>query len=67
MKMAPSAKYNRSKGLDSQQIEQVLDEIFADEDSGDTDIILNEQSDDDVATENNVSNFAFSVHTRYFW
>ncbi|PSN56952.1 hypothetical protein C0J52_10873 [Blattella germanica] len=56
MKMAPSAKYNRSKGLDSQQIVQVLDEIFADEDSGDTDIMMNEQSDNDVeslATENN--------------
>ena len=62
--MAPSAKYNRSKGLDSQQIEQVLEDIFADEDSGDTDIMMNEQSDnndDDVATENNASNFASSV------
>ncbi|PSN44889.1 hypothetical protein C0J52_06200 [Blattella germanica] len=47
MKMAPSTLYNRSKGLDSQQIEQVLDEIFADEDSGDTDIRMNEQSDND--------------------
>ncbi|PSN35385.1 hypothetical protein C0J52_24650 [Blattella germanica] len=33
MKMVSSAKYNHSKGLDSQQIEQVLDEIFVDEDS----------------------------------
>ncbi|PSN50918.1 hypothetical protein C0J52_08155 [Blattella germanica] len=56
--MVSSAKYNRSKGLDSQKIEQVLDEIFADKDCGETDIMMNEQSDDDdddddVATENN--------------
>ena len=59
--MAPCS----NKGLYSQQIEQVLDEIFADEDSGDTDVMMNEQSDinddDDVATENNANNFASSV------
>ena len=67
--MASSAKYNRSnKGLDSQQIQQILDEMFADEDSVDTDIIMNEKSDneedddnDDVTTENNASDFASSA------
>ncbi|PSN42576.1 hypothetical protein C0J52_15435 [Blattella germanica] len=68
MKMTPSAKYNCSNGLDSQQIEKVLDEIFADEDSGDTDIMMNEQNDndDDVSTENNASNFASSVQQNTF-